>query len=305
MTELERLNQVQEYFTNLQNEICAAIETADGGAQFVIDNWHSQQVATASTRVISNGTVLEHGAVNFSHVANGVLPSAATMRYPELVGAKFSAIGVSLIMHPHNPYVPTTHANLRFFTAGNIWWFGGGYDLTPYYPFEEDCQHWHHVAKQACEPFGKEIYPEFKHWCDQYFYLPHRNETRGIGGLFFDDLHRWDFNTCFALVSSIGDSFLAAYLPIVQKRKDLTYSAEQRDFQLYRRGRYVEFNLLQDRGTLFGIQSKGRTESILASLPPLVKWRYNWQPTPGTPEARLYSDFLRPRDWITQVLVES
>lgn len=297
----DNLSQVKEYFINLQNKICHAIEQTDNKGKFAVDNWNSKTIAQASTRVITNGGIFEHGAVNFSHVAGGMLPRTATARYPQLAGAQFSAIGISLILHPHNPYVPTTHANLRFFNADNLWWFGGGYDLTPYYPFPEDCHHWHLTAKKACDPFGPDIYNEFKQWCDRYFFLAHRNETRGIGGLFFDDLHRWDFATSFEFVRSIGNSFLNAYLPIVERRCQYPYSEQQRDFQLYRRGRYVEFNLLYDRGTLFGIQSKGRTESILVSLPPLVKWKYNWQPEPGSPEEALYQDYLRPREWLSEI----
>lgn len=300
------LKAVKPFFKNLQNHLCQQLEHADQRAKFVIDNWHSQNVIEASTRIIVDGAVFEHGAVNFSQVQGHTLPPAATARYPQLTGASFNALGVSLILHPLNPHVPTVHANWRFFQAQNVWWFGGGYDLTPYYPYLEDCIHWHRTAQQGCDPFGTEIYLELKNWCDRYFFLPHRNETRGIGGLFFDDWNRWEFATCFDFVKSIANSFLPGYLPIVQKRKELPYTEQERDFQLYRRGRYVEFNLLHDRGTLFGIQTNGRTESILASLPPLVKWRYNWQPQPGSREHVLYQDFLRARDWLgTQVLVES
>ncbi len=247
--------------------------------------------------------MFEKGGVNFSHVQGGRLPASATAQRPELAGRSFEALGVSLVLHPRNPYVPTSHCNVRFFvseTPGHdpVWWFGGGYDLTPYYGFEEDAEHWHRVARRACEPFGPEVYPRYKRWCDEYFYLKHRGEPRGIGGLFFDDLAEGGFDRCFAFLRAVSESYPEAYLPIVTRRKDTPYGAREREFQLYRRGRYVEFNLLYDRGTLFGLQSGGRTESILMSLPPLVAWRYQWEPEPGTPEARLYTDFLRPRDWV-------
>jgi coproporphyrinogen III oxidase len=300
----QQLSQVREYFTQLQNDICAALEQEDGTGKFLIDNWTSAHTIDGSTRVMSNGSFIEQAAVNFSLVQGSNLPAAATARYPQLSGAPFQALGVSLIIHSNNPFVPTTHMNVRYFCAQPadgqpVWWFGGGYDLTPYYIFAEDCLHWHQTAFNACSPFGYEIYPEYKQWCDRYFYLPHRQETRGIGGLFFDDLNRWEFDKCFSLVRSIGDSFTHAYLPIVRQRKNMIFNEQQRDFQLYRRGRYVEFNLVYDRGTLFGLQSNGRTESILVSLPPLVKWRYNWQPEPGSIEAKLY-EYLKPREWIQQ-----
>lgn len=300
---------VKEYLLFLQNKICETLELEDAEAKFEEDIWSNTNVISGSTRIITDGNFIEHGAVNFSHVQGNKLPATASSRYPELVGATFEAMGVSLIIHPKNPYVPTTHANLRFFLAYPktskqiIWWFGGGYDLTPYYAFEEDCYHWHQNAYKACLPFGEDVYHKYKEWCDKYFYLPHRQETRGIGGLFFDDLNRWSFTKCFKFIQSVGDSFLPGYLPIVKKRKSIMFGARERDFQLYRRGRYVEFNLIHDRGTLFGLQSKGRTESILASLPPLVKWRYNWQPDPNTPEAKLYTDFLKPRTWLKEALV--
>lgn len=289
---------VKNYLKNLQDNICNQLEIEDEAGKFVIDNWQN-----GSTRVLSNGKCIEQAAVNFSLIHGKQLPAAASVRYPELAGAAFTAMGVSLIIHPNNPYVPTTHANVRFFIAQpksgpEIWWFGGGYDLTPYYPFKEDCIHWHKTAQQACVPFGEEVYPKFKSWCDKYFFLPHRNETRGIGGLFFDDLNEWEFAKCFAFMQSVGNSFLPAYLPIVQKRKNTPYSERERDFQLYRRGRYVEFNLIHDRGTLFGLQSKGRTESILVSMPPLVKWRYNWQPEPASAEEKLYTEFLPVQEWV-------
>lgn len=297
-----KINAVKQYLTTLQDNICQQFEKEDGSAKFLIDSWQNDSVIDGSTRVISNGNFIEHGAVNFSHVRGNKLPSTATARYPELAGGHFEAMGTSIIIHPNNPYVPTTHANVRFFIAQPkdkpaMWWFGGGYDLTPYYAFEEDCEHWHNIAQDACLPFGSDVYSKYKKWCDEYFYLPHRGEARGIGGLFFDDLNHWSFNKSFDFMKSVGDSFLHGYLPIVQKRKNTIYGERERDFQLYRRGRYVEFNLIHDRGTLFGLQAKGRTESILASMPPLVKWRYNWQPEPNTPEAKLYSDYLHAREW--------
>lgn len=299
--------QVKQYLLTLQNTICMTLEEEDGKAKFINDDWHNTNVITGGTRIITDGNFIEHGAVNFSHVRGNKLPGNASAKYPELSGATFEAMGMSLILHPKNPFVPTTHANVRFFIAQPktkplIWWFGGGYDLTPYYPFVEDCVHWHKNAQTACEPFGEDVYNKYKDWCDKYFYLPHRNETRGVGGLFFDDLNRWSFTKCFQFMQSVGNSFISGYMPIVQKRKNISFGEHERDFQLYRRGRYVEFNLLHDRGTLFGLQSNGRTESILASLPPLVKWRYNWQPEPNTREAKLYSDFLRPREWIKEPL---
>jgi len=247
--------------------------------------------------------VIEQGGVNFSHVYGDAMPASATAHRPELAGRKFEAMGVSLVIHPHNPYVPTSHANVRFFIAEKegeepIWWFGGGFDLTPFYPFEEDVRHWHQVSHDLCQPFGADIYPEFKSWCDRYFFLKHRDETRGVGGLFFDDLNRWPFADCFAFMQAVGNGYLAAYLPIIERRKDLAYGEREREFQLYRRGRYVEFNLVFDRGTLFGLQTGGRTESILMSMPPLARWEYDWQPTAGSPEALLYSDYLKPREWL-------
>ena len=253
--------------------------------------------------MLAEGAVFEQAGVNFSHVFGTDLPASATAHRPELAGRSFQALGVSLVIHPRNPYAPTSHANVRFFMAEKpgaepVWWFGGGFDLTPYYGFEEDCVHWHKTAKAACDPFGADYYPRFKKWCDEYFLLKHRNEPRGIGGLFFDDLNEKSFNHCFGFLKSVGDHYVPAYLPIVQKRKATPFGERERDFQLYRRGRYVEFNLVYDRGTLFGLQSGGRTESILMSLPPLVKWRYDWKPAPGTPEAKLYEIFLKPRDWV-------
>lgn len=269
------------------------------------DRWQREEGGGGDTRVMKAGAVFEQAGVNFSHVFGASLPSSATVQRPELANAPWRAMGVSLVIHPLNPYVPTTHANVRFFSAqtasGPVWWFGGGFDLTPYYPFEEDVLHWHRTAHDACAPFGDDVYPRHKEWCDRYFFLKHRNETRGVGGLFFDDLNEWDFERCFAYLRSVGDHFLPAYLPIVARRKDTPYGERERQFQLYRRGRYVEFNLVYDRGTAFGLQSGGRTESILMSLPPLVRWEYNWQPEPGSPEARLYEEFLRPRDWLREL----
>ena len=298
------IDAVRDYLLTLQDNICNKIAAADGGAEFQEDNWTRDTLRGGGrTRVLADGAVFEQGGVNFSHVFGDQLPASATASRPELAGRNFQAIGVSLVIHPHNPYVPTSHANVRFFIAEKegeapIWWFGGGYDLTPYYGNREDVISWHQVAKDACDPFGKEVYPHYKKWCDDYFYLKHRDEPRGVGGLFFDDLNEGGFEQCFALLRSIGDSYTDAYLPVVARQKDKAFGERERDFQLYRRGRYVEFNLLHDRGTLFGIQTGGRTESILMSLPPLVKWRYKWHPEAGTPEAELYDTFLKPTDWL-------
>jgi len=297
------IDAVREYLLSLQNTICKEVENTDGKETFAEDVWQRAVGGGGRTRVLNSGAVFEQAGVNFSEVNGENLPPSATASRPELAGRHFRAMGVSLVIHPHNPYVPTSHANVRFFLAEKageapIWWFGGGYDLTPYYAFEEDVIHWHQTAKNACDPFGETVYQQYKQWCDEYFYLKHRNEPRGVGGLFFDDLNEPDFDNCFALLRSVGDSYTAAYLPIVNQRKNTPYSDVQRDFQLYRRGRYVEFNLVYDRGTLFGLQSGGRTESILMSLPPLVKWRYNWQPEPGSDESRLYDYFLQPQDWL-------
>ena len=295
------IDDVIRYLTNLQNRICAELETLDGNASFIADAWDRPGGGGGESRVIANGGVFEQGGVNFSHVFGKEMPPSATKNRPELAGKAFQAVGISLVLHPRNPYVPTTHANFRFFMAGQrkpIWWFGGGFDLTPYYPFHEDVVAWHRVAKAVCEPFGDELYPRYKNWCDEYFYLKHRGETRGVGGLFFDDLNEPDFDTCFAFVQAAGNSFLKAYKPIVEKRMAHRFGERQRDFQLYRRGRYVEFNLIYDRGTLFGLQSGGRTESILMSLPPRVRYEYDWRPEPGSPEELLYTDYLRPRDWL-------
>jgi len=294
---------VKQYLLGLQEHICSELEQEDGGGRFQEDAWDRPQGGGGRSRVLSDGAVFEQAGVNFSHVFGEQLPASATAHRPELAGRHWQAMGVSLVIHPHNPYVPTSHANVRFFIAEKagvepIWWFGGGFDLTPYYGFEQDAVHWHCTAHDACVPFGEDVYPRFKKWCDEYFFLKHRNEPRGIGGLFFDDLNEWDFDKCFAFLQSVGDHYIQAYRPIVARRKDIPYGERERDFQLYRRGRYVEFNLVYDRGTLFGLQSGGRTESILMSLPPLVKWRYNWQPQPGTPEAELYEVYLKPRDWL-------
>jgi coproporphyrinogen III oxidase len=293
---------VKSYLLDLQDRICAALEAEDGTGRFREEVWERPEGGGGRSRVLSEGAVFEQAGVGFSHVHGPGLPPSATVQRPELAGRSFEALGVSLVFHPHNPFVPTTHMNVRFFLAEKpgeapVWWFGGGFDLTPYYGFEEDAIHWHRTARSACEPFGAEVYPRFKTWCDDYFFLKHRGEPRGIGGIFFDDLNEWGFERSFELLKSVGDYFLPAYLPILQRRRDMPYGERERDFQLYRRGRYVEFNLVWDRGTLFGLQSGGRTESILMSLPPLVRWRYNWHPDPGTPEARLYEEFLVPRDW--------
>jgi coproporphyrinogen III oxidase len=297
---------IKTFLLGLQDRICAGIEAEDGQAKFREDNWQREAGGGGRTRVLTDGAVFEQAGINFSHVFGKGLPASATAHRPELAGRTFEAMGVSLVIHPHNPFVPTSHANVRFFMAEKegtdpIWWFGGGYDLTPYYPFEEDVLHWHKIAKAACDPFGDGVYGRYKKWCDEYFFLKHRNETRGVGGLFFDDLNEWGFEPCFEFMQSVGDSFLDAYRPIVAHRKNIEYGDQERDFQLYRRGRYVEYNLVYDRGTLFGLQSGGRTESILMSLPPLVKWRYNWSPEPGSPEAKLYDNFLRPRNWLEEL----
>ena len=294
---------VKEFLMGLQDSICSGIEQLDGQQTFFEDDWDRPQGGGGRTRVLTGGAVFEQAGVNFSHVHGTQLPPSATANRPELAGRGFEAMGVSLVIHPNNPYVPTSHANVRFFIAEKegedpIWWFGGGYDLTPYYGFEEDCESWHATAKKACDPFGKDIYPRFKKWCDEYFYLKHRDEPRGVGGLFFDDYSEPNFEQAFGFMQSVGNSYLEAYAPIVERRKDTPYGERERDFQLYRRGRYVEFNLVYDRGTLFGLQTGGRTESILMSLPPLVKWRYNWSPESGSDEARLYEEFLKPRDWV-------
>jgi coproporphyrinogen III oxidase len=298
---MNNIDDVRDYLAGLQSRICAELEILDGKATFAADEWQRPGGGGGTSRVLANGDVFEKAGVGFSHVFGNEMPSSATKHRPELAGKAFQAVGVSLVLHPHNPYVPTTHANFRFFSAGEdnpVWWFGGGFDLTPYYPFHEDVVHWHETARGVCEPFGEEVYPRYKAWCDEYFYLKHRDETRGVGGLFFDDLNEPGFDKSFEFLRCAADGFLDAYKPIVRKRATHPFGDRQREFQLYRRGRYVEFNLIYDRGTLFGLQSGGRTESILMSLPPLVEWRYNWSPEPGSPEEKLYTDYLRPRDWL-------
>lgn len=300
------LEQVNAYLTELQDRICSALEAADGQATFQQDSWQRPGGGGGRSRVMRDGAVFEQGGVGYSHVYGEQMPASATAHRPELAGRNFNACGVSLVIHPRNPYVPTSHANVRFFIAEKehaepVWWFGGGFDLTPFYPFDEDIKHWHQVAYEALQPFGDELYPKFKQWCDDYFYLRHRGETRGVGGLFFDDLNERGFAESFAIMRAVGDAYVDAYLPIVKRRKDMPYSERERQFQLYRRGRYVEFNLVWDRGTLFGLQTGGRTESILMSMPPLVRWEYGYEPEPGSPEARLYQDYLRPRDWLEEL----
>ena len=294
---------VKAYLLDLQDRICAALADEDGGGKFIEDAWVRAEGGGGRSRVLAEGAVIEKGGVNFSHVHGTQMPASATAHRPELAGRAFEAMGVSLVIHPRNPYVPTSHANVRFFIAEKegaepVWWFGGGYDLTPYYGNEDDCRHWHRTAQQACAPFGDEVYPRFKQWCDDYFFLKHRNEARGIGGLFFDDYNKGGFEQSFALMRAVGDSYIPAYQPILAQRKHQAYGDRERHFQLYRRGRYVEFNLVYDRGTLFGLQTGGRTESILMSLPPLVRWEYNWQPADGSAEAELYEKFLPARAWI-------
>ncbi len=295
--------EVLQYLRNLQDTICAQVEKLDAVAKFQEDEWERPEGGGGRTRVLQNGNVFEQAGVGFSHVFGNNLPPAATTQRPELAGRNFQAMGVSLVIHPNNPYVPTSHCNVRFFVAEKeneepVWWFGGGFDLTPYYGFKEDATHWHQTAKEACDNIDKSLYPKFKKWCDEYFFIKHRNEARGIGGLFFDDYNEGGFENSFKLLKSIGDHYLPAYLPIVEKRKDHSFDEEHRNFQLYRRGRYVEFNLVYDRGTLFGLQSGGRTESILMSLPPNVRWQYDYHPEPDSEEAKLYTDFLPPRDWL-------
>ena len=293
---------VKAYLTGLQSTIVDRLAALDGGS-FIRDEWQRPQGGGGITRLIENGALFEHGGVGFSHVFGDNLPPSASAARPELAGRSFQAMGVSLVLHPRNPYVPTVHLNVRCFVAEKsgtdpVWWFGGGMDLTPYYGFEDDAAHFHRSCRDALAPFGAEYHSKYKAWCDRYFFLKHRNEPRGVGGIFFDDLGTPDFDSCFALTRSVGDHFLPAYVPIVERRRDLPWGERERDFQAYRRGRYVEFNLVYDRGTLFGLQSGGRTESILMSLPPVVHWRYDWAPQPGTPEARLYSDFLVEKDWL-------
>lgn len=295
---------VKAFLLELQNNICNGLEALDGVASFKEDSWKREEGGGGQSRVLTGGKVFEQAGVNFSHVMGASMPASATAHRPELAGRNFEAMGVSLVIHPNNPHIPTTHANVRFFIAHKegtdpIWWFGGGFDLTPYYPYLEDVVSWHQSAKTLCEPFGDEAYPKYKKWCDEYFWLPHRNETRGVGGLFFDDLNKQGFDKSFDFMQAVGNGFLTAYAPIVERRKDTEYGEHERQFQLYRRGRYVEFNLVYDRGTLFGLQTGGRTESILMSMPPLVRWEYAYTPETGSPEATLYSDYLKPRDWLS------
>lgn len=303
---MNSIDHVKNYLQSLQSRIVAELEVLDGKQTFRRDAWDRPGGGGGLSCVLSGGGVFEQAGVGFSHVFGDEMPPSATRARPELSGRGFQAVGVSLVIHPQNPYVPTTHANFRFFTAGApddknpVWWFGGGFDLTPYYAFDEDILHWHTTAKAACDPFGDDLYDRYKKWCDEYFYLKHRGETRGVGGLFFDDLNEFGFEQSFSFLQSVGDSFLPAYRPIVKSRNKHRYGERQREFQLYRRGRYVEFNLIYDRGTLFGLQSGGRTESILMSLPPRVRWEYNWHPEPGSPEDKLYTDYLRPRDWLNR-----
>ncbi len=302
MNDRPDLDSVIEFMRTLQDDICQAVSAVDGRV-FHEDRWQHDNGGGGRTRVLRDGNVFEQGGVNFSHVRGSALPAAASARRPELAGKAFEAVGVSLVIHPHNPYVPTSHMNVRFFIAGAdtaepVWWFGGGFDLTPYYPFREDVVHWHRTARDACADLGEERYREFKNWCDEYFHLKHRQEARGIGGLFFDDLNEEGFERCFRFTRAVGNAYADAYLPIVERRRALPFGERERGFQLYRRGRYVEFNLVYDRGTLFGLQSGGRTESILMSLPPLVAWQYDWRPEPGSPESVLYEEFLPPRDWL-------
>ena len=308
----QKIKAVQDYLLSLQSDICDKLAQEDGSKDFIVDEWQREQGGGGLTRVMEEGAVIEKGGVNYSYVEGTNLPASATAHRPELAGRGFKAMGVSLVIHPKNPMAPTSHMNVRFFIAEKegeepIWWFGGGFDLTPYYANKEDCTFWHQTAKDACQPFGDAVYPSYKKWCDEYFYLKHRNEHRGVGGLFFDDLNDestahgeqpWDFETCFSFMQSIGNAYIKAYQPLLAKRKNIEYSQQQRDFQLYRRGRYVEFNLVWDRGTLFGLQTGGRTESILMSLPNVVNWRYDYQPEKGSPEAQLTEYYLKPRDWV-------
>ncbi len=301
-----QVDQVRSYLLALQDNICESLAEEDGQASFIIDEWQRPEGGGGRSRVLTEGAVFERAGVNFSHVKGAKLPASASVARPELAGRSFEALGVSLVVHPCNPHVPTSHANVRLFVAEKegeepVWWFGGGYDLTPYYGNRKDCQSWHAAAAGACEAFGEDVYPRYKAWCDEYFYLPHRNEPRGIGGLFYDDLNCWDFDTCFAFMRSVGDSFLTAYRPIVARRKNTAFGERERQFQLYRRGRYVEFNLVYDRGTLFGLQSNGRTEAILMSMPPLVRWEYDYHTEPGSAEEELTHYYLQSRDWLAEI----
>lgn len=298
------LEQAKQFFISLQDAICSELQEIDG-CLFEEDKWDRPEGGGGRSRVLKDGNVFEQAGVNFSHVYGENMPASATANRPELKGRSFNACGVSLVIHPKNPNIPTTHANVRFFIAEKpgadpVWWFGGGFDLTPYYPFDKDILHWHQTAKQICEPFGKDVYTRYKEWCDEYFYLKHRNETRGVGGLFFDDLNEWGFDKSFEFTQSVGKGFTKAYLPIVSWRKNEDFGDKERQFQLYRRGRYVEFNLVYDRGTLFGLQTGGRTESILMSMPPLVRWEYQYQPEPNSKEEELVN-YLKPRDWLSEL----
>jgi coproporphyrinogen III oxidase len=299
---------VKSYLSELQDRITAAVENADS-VKFRRDLWQRPEGGGGESRILSDGNVFERAGVSVSHVFGEKMPPSASNLRPEVAGAPFEAMGLSLVFHPRNPYAPTTHCNVRFLIARpadgpEVWWFGGGFDLTPYYPFDEDVLHWHRTARDACRPFGVDVYGKYKAWCDRYFFLPHRNETRGVGGLFFDDLNENGFDRSFAFQRSIGEHFLPAFMPILERRKNQPYGDRERQFQLYRRGRYVEFNLVYDRGTLFGLQSRGRTESILMSMPPMARWEYDWHPATGSPEARLYDDFLRPRDFLNELVRE-
>ena len=310
----QQKNHEKEYLMGLQEQWCNTLQAEDPTAKLTEDKWqrgenHPLTPAGEGTlkgggrALVLHGKLLEQGGINFSHVMGETLPASATASRPELTNACFEAMGISMVLHPLNPYVPTIHANLRLFVAtpegkDPVWWFGGGFDLTPYYPYMDDCIHWHQTAKNVCAPFGKDVYTRYKQWCDDYFFIQHRNESRGIGGLFFDDLNEWDFETCFAFIRSVGDHVMSAYLPIVKRRKGLVYGSKEREFQCFRRGRYVEFNLVYDRGTLFGLQSNGRTESILVSLPPQVNWRYGWAPEAGSREASNVEKFFKPQDWL-------
>ncbi|MES1942614.1 coproporphyrinogen III oxidase [Salinisphaera sp. PC39] len=294
---------VVAFMETLQDEICAGLEALEPETTFHSDRWTRPEGGGGDTRILADGAVFERAGVGYSRITGESLPAAASARRPELAGRDFLATGVSVVIHPRNPYVPTAHSNVRFFVAEKpgepaVWWFGGGFDLTPYYGFEADARDWHRRIRDFCTVYGEDVYPRFKRWCDDYFHLPHRGEQRGIGGLFFDDLDEWGFERCFDFARDVGRGFMAAYAPIVERRRDTAYGERERDFQLYRRGRYVEFNLVYDRGTLFGLQSKGRAESILMSMPPLAAWRYDWRPEPGSPEARLYDEFLQPREWV-------
>jgi coproporphyrinogen III oxidase len=300
---IQKIPEIKQYLINLQNRICQMLEKEDGKVFFLEDPWTHQEGGGGLTRAMAEGAVIEKAGVNFSHVLGSSLPPAASAKRPELANSSFQAMGISVVIHPKNPYAPTAHLNVRFVVVetkeGNAhWWFGGGFDLTPYYGFIEDCEHWHRTAKEACDPFGDDVYPRFKKWCDDYFYLKHRNEPRGIGGLFFDDLNEWGFERSYSFMQNVGEHFLKAYQPIMQRRKNTLFSDREREFQCYRRGRYVEFNLLYDRGTLFGLQSGGRTESILISLPPAVAWKYHWKPEEQSQEEKLLTEFLIKREWV-------